>query len=108
MGMLTFRQILADSDVAFNIAAGEALTFGESKDSAKNAFKNLTLAGGTFSNASQMTVDGTLTLNGVELINKSEEGKKTAEIDVTGAGKVLRQRHKGHKLRRPARQALQA
>ena len=82
-------QILADSDVAFNIAAGKTLTFGESKDSAKNAFKNLTLAGGTFSNASQMTVDGTLTLNGVELINKSEEGKKTAEIDVTGAGKVV-------------------
>ena len=82
-------QILADSDVAFNIAAGKMLTFGESKDSAKNAFKNLTLAGGTFSNASQMTVDGTLTLNGVELINKSEEGKKTAEIDVTGAGKVV-------------------
>ena len=82
-------QILADSDVAFNIAAGKTLTFGESKDSAKNAFKNLTLAGGTFSNASQMTVDGTLTLNGVELINKSEEGKKTVEIDVTGAGKVV-------------------
>lgn len=81
--------IMANADATLKIADGKKLTFGDSKTDASNTFKNLTLAGGTFSNASQMTVDGTLTLNGVELINKSEEGKKTAEIDVTGAGKVV-------------------
>lgn len=83
--------IMADADATLKIADGKTLTFGDSKNDESNTFKNLTLEGGTFNNASQMMVVGTLTLNGVQLINKTEagDGKHTAEIDVTGEGKVV-------------------
>ena len=83
--------IMANADATLKIADGKKLTFGDSKTDASNTFKNLTLEGGTFNNASQMMVVGTLTLNGVQLINKTEagDGKHTAEIDVTGEGKVV-------------------
>lgn len=83
--------IMADADATLKIADGKTLTFGDSKNVESNTFKNLTLEGGTFNNASQMMVVGTLTLNGVQLINKTEagDGKHTADIDVTGEGKVV-------------------
>jgi len=96
-------QILADSDVAFNIAAGKTLTFGESKDSAKNAFKNLTLEGGTFNNASQMTVNGTLTLENIKaenLKNNTDSGERQSQIEadkvVFGNGATFRNKGSFH------------
>ena len=81
--------IIAEADATLNIAQGKTLTFGHHGET--NTFKNLTLAGGTFNNASQMTVDGTLTLNGIYLVNKTDanSGDRTAEITVNGEAKVV-------------------
>ena len=76
-GLLT-----AKSDATLQIAEDKTLTLGESQADKKNTFKNLTIVGGTFNNASVMTVDGELTLNNVLATNgTSYEGEvKTADI----------------------------
>lgn len=96
-------QILADSDVAFNIAAGKTLTFGDSKNVESNTFKNLTLEGGTFNNASQMTVNGTLTLENIKaenLKNNTDSGERQSQIEadkvVFGNGATFRNKGSFH------------
>jgi len=76
--------IMADADATLKIADGKTLTFGDSKNVESNTFKNLTLEGGTFNNASQMTVNGTLTLENIKaenLKNNTDSGERQSQIE---------------------------
>ena len=96
-------QIMADADATLKIADGKTLTFGDSKNVESNTFKNLTLEGGTFNNASQMTVNGTLTLENIKaenLKNNTDSGERQSQIEadkvVFGNGATFRNKGSFH------------
>lgn len=93
----------ADADATLKIADGKTLTFGDSKNVESNTFKNLTLEGGTFNNASQMTVNGTLTLENIKaenLKNNTDSGERQSQIEadkvVFGNGATFRNKGSFH------------
>lgn len=95
--------IMADADATLKIADGKTLTFGDSKNVESNTFKNLTLEGGTFNNASQMTVNGTLTLENIKaenLKNNTDSGERQSQIEadkvVFGNGATFRNKGSFH------------
>lgn len=95
--------IMANADATLKIADGKKLTFGDSKTDASNTFKNLTLEGGTFNNASQMTVNGTLTLENIKaenLKNNTDSGERQSQIEadkvVFGNGATFRNKGSFH------------
>ena len=95
-------RLIANSDAALKIGEDRTLTLGASQASGdevkKNSFKNLTVAGGTLKNASQIAVDGELYLDGVTVLNESLESGPQAEISadkiVLGNGTTVI--NKGH------------
>ena len=95
--------IMADAAATLKIADGKTLTFGDSKNVESNTFKSLTLAGGTFNNASQMTVNGTLTLENIKaenLKNNTDSGERQSQIEadkvVFGNGATFRNKGSFH------------
>ena len=95
-------RLIANSDAALKIGEGSTLTLGVSQVSGdevkKNSFKNLTVAGGTLQNASQIAVAGELRLDGVTVENETLGSGPQAEISadkiVLGNGTTVI--NKGH------------
>ena len=83
-------QLTAKSDATLQVANGKTLKLGESQSGKNNTFaKNLTIAGGTFQNKSQMDVKGDLVLNGVTATNGEATAAKAAQTADITANKVI-------------------